>query len=467
MNIKMIRCCIILLMLTVGIYLPSSAQTFIPDARGYVTDPNFMTFIKEKKIQLVGTFDTLSVKPLVFVARVWKDNKSEYINNKGIIIQYSGGRQIDYAKYNKLVLENNRRLAKPVPLKVFNDGLKYGIKNSNDQIVIKPIYEKVDFLGFNGELDYGLISVQLEGKYGLLNHRGQQLIPTVYDFINSCNGCDVSNNLIKIQKDKKWGLATRKGEIIVPPMYYTVKPLTRKGQISIEVKTDQWQVKYGVIDSLGKEIFPPIYDAVDYISNINAFRILKVTDNSRKYGIANLSGKIILEPIYDDIGEFKNGLATVVLNGKYGIINQYGKNVLEPVYDHLLANFSPNIIIVKQGTYYGAIEVTKKVKIPLKYDRIYPGKNILFGKIGKQWYQIEQTGKERKLDFEIQALDTYYKQFRITKNNKQGLMDDTGKIIVAIKWDHIPDTFIGGVGIAKRDDKYYLVDFYGNEILKN
>lgn len=464
MNIKTIRICIILSIFIVRIYSQSFAQTFKPDAKGYITDPNFITFIKEKKFQLVGTFDTLSVNPLEFVAKVWKNNRNEYINNRGMIIQYSGSRKVDYAQYNKLVQENNRRSAKPVPLKIFNNGIKYGVKNNNDQIIVKPIYDRVSFLGYNGTLDYNLIWVEIAGKHGLLNGRGQQLIPAVYDFINSCNGCDRSNNLIKIQKNKAWGLATRKGEVIIPPTYYAIKPLTQKGQISIEVKVDQWQVKYGAIDSLGKVIFPPIYDAIDFISNINALRILKVTDDNRKYGMTTLSGKVIAETIYDDIGEFQKGLATITLNGQYGIIDQHGKMILEPIYDYLLANFSSNLIIVKQGAFYGAIDITKKVKVPLKYDRIYPGRNILFGQIGKQWFQIEPTGKEKKLDFEIQALDTYYKQFRIKKNEKQGLMDDTGKIIVPIKWDYIPNAFIGGIGTARRDGKFYLVDFYNNEI---
>ena len=49
--------------------------------------------------------------------------------------------------------------------------------------------------------------------------------------------------------------------------------------------------------------------------------------------IIDKTGKMIIQPVYDDALPFKEGLATVRLNGKYGFIDKSGKMIIQSVYD--------------------------------------------------------------------------------------------------------------------------------------
>ncbi|HED9505902.1 TPA: WG repeat-containing protein, partial [Campylobacter coli] len=47
------------------------------------------------------------------------------------------------------------------------------------------------------------------------------------------------------------------------------------------------------------------------------------------------SGKFAIKPKFDDIWDFREGLASVGLNGKIGLIDKSGKIVIEPKFDDI------------------------------------------------------------------------------------------------------------------------------------
>ncbi|ENR0975874.1 WG repeat-containing protein, partial [Campylobacter coli] len=46
-------------------------------------------------------------------------------------------------------------------------------------------------------------------------------------------------------------------------------------------------------------------------------------------------GEFAIKPKFDDIWDFREGLASVGLNGKIGLIDKSGKFVIEPKFDDI------------------------------------------------------------------------------------------------------------------------------------
>jgi len=76
-----------------------------------------------------------------------------------------------------------------------------------------------------------LFSVQKDGKYGIVDSKGNIIAPTIYDepiyFINE--------KVAKISKNKKYGVIDKKGRVIVPVIYdYLFSPLNLRYGFSLK-----------------------------------------------------------------------------------------------------------------------------------------------------------------------------------------------------------------------------------------
>ena len=169
--------------------------------------------------------------------------------------------------------ERNRQDARYNAFKVNG---KYGFKK--DGVVIIPA--KYDIASSFSE---GLSMVKLNGKYGFIDHNGNEVIPFRYNF-----AWNFSKDLAKVKHNGK----------------------------------------YGFINKIGKEVIPIKYDyAGDFCEGL-----AKVEHNG-KWGFVDLTGNEVTPIKYDCVGDFCEGLAKVELNGKYGFIDKNGTEVFSIVYD--------------------------------------------------------------------------------------------------------------------------------------
>ncbi len=62
----------------------------------------------------------------------------------------------------------------------YRKGDKWGFCTPSKDIVITPVYDNVSLFG-----ERCLAPIQLDGKYGVIDHRGNVIIPFRYDQISS------------------------------------------------------------------------------------------------------------------------------------------------------------------------------------------------------------------------------------------------------------------------------------------
>lgn len=141
--------------------------------------------------------------------------------------------------------------------------------------------------------DHGLCVAYKRGKCGVIDNRGNIVIPLKYRMIEIIN-----KDTIAVQKDSLWGAVNRKGEQVLP-------------DTSNSFLTYLKRIKYF-------NPVPKVATATD--------SLLLITFVHGKLGIANRNGQDIIKPVYEDIDEGKTipMLACFQKYGKWGYVDYHG-----------------------------------------------------------------------------------------------------------------------------------------------
>jgi len=230
--------------------------------------------------------------------------------------------------------------------------------------------------------------------------------------------------------------------------------------------------KYGYIDSKGKEVVPPIYDAAEKFRNGTAevvFREqLRIIDlngkviqkmeliqkakpidtkivvfkkvetfskyeetqslnngflkvrSGKKWGIADTSENEIVAPKYIEIKTFSHNYVRVKLKGKWGLIDMSGSEIISPKYNNII-KFGNDLAEVKSGRKWGLVDISGKEIVEPKYDEI--GTTIddcREIRIGSYWGLIDETGNEI-------VPPKYFNKSSLSKHSFGGFVDESGE----------------------------------------
>jgi hypothetical protein len=207
---------------------------------------------------------------------------------------------------------------------VRKDG-KRGLIDKSGKEVVPCIYDNYLY-GFK----CGLMKVNKNGKCGYVNEKGEEVIPLIYEGESSCS--DFFNNIAVVKLSHyylqgEYGCINTKGKLIVSPNYDRIDDHSDEGLIEYSLNG-----KSGMIDTLGNQVVSNIYESIGlgWDTFVEGFAI--VTKNGKK-GYINKKGKELIECIYEDACDFSDSLAAVKFNGKWGFINYKGKLEIQFQYD--------------------------------------------------------------------------------------------------------------------------------------
>jgi hypothetical protein len=176
------------------------------------------------------------------------------------------------------------------------------------------------------------------------------------------------------------------------------------------------------------------------LHDFNDKNVAVVVTKDWDVGVINTDGEIIVAfGKYAEIDKFSYEYARVIQSNdrcitvKYGIINTKGEVIIEPEYDYIYnINFYCGLAIVNKGGEYGVVSVDGNVVIQPEYDRII-------------------------------CMDDGY--IRGIKDDKESVLNLAGEIMICPGiYDKI-GSFLGGIALAQKNDKYYIINTRG-EIIK-
>ncbi len=172
-------------------------------------------------------------------------------------------------------------------------------------------------------------------KEGLISIDGKIIIDPIYDEISGY----FNNGFMRVRNNGKAGIVNEKGEIVIPIEYDNV--LDYKNGMFIAEKAN----KSGIIDTDNNIIIRFEYGRIRHFENDLAL----ITDKGTGY--VNKEDEIVIEPqnSFNLSGDFFNGLALIQKDSKYGFINKKNEIVIPNIYDNALPFRGEETIVHKDG----------------------------------------------------------------------------------------------------------------------
>lgn len=242
------------------------------------------------------------------------------------------------------------------------------------------------------------------------------------------------------------------------------------------IKGDNKKWSAGFINESGNIELPAIYDSKD-VSKYgfkNGVSWVKVY-GEKNYSLINNSGQIILKNKYEDVGYFKDSICAVFNNNKMGFINSYGEEIIPCEYNGSI-EFYENLIFVSKvddnNNKYGFLDKSGYTSIPFIFEKIdnckFVNGECLVKKEGK--YQIINKNGIELYSFESQIKNEYFSNEKIIScvenDNKKtyGLIDKNNKWIIPPIYEDI-SCFENNQAIVFQNNRYGIIDTIGNIIL--
>lgn len=187
-----------------------------------------------------------------------------------------------------------------------------------------------------GNIDYyngifGVSSVPSNGgsswpiKSALFDANRNLITGYDYEGIYADGLSNIYGEVICAQKDEKWGVINEKGEVLVPIEYDFIQNLSDNWEILHVSKKLNDEFKNGYIKTNGKVLFECKYDeAAEFEGGYGRLAL------NGKWALVDTNGNFVTEFIYDELEPFKEGIAVVTVNGKRGCIDT-SANVVVPI----------------------------------------------------------------------------------------------------------------------------------------
>ena len=279
---------------------------------------------------------------------------------------------------------------------VLNFKYDYVGTNEEDELVIVGIIDK----GFPNAFMY---------KYGFVDRYGNEVVPCMFDGIHRF----VDGVAPVYINGKGWGFIDKEKVLVTPKYLSSQNQRDICGTISNGlVVFKNKNKKYACLSKEDKLVAPFEYDDIDLFgfSHEGLIRVTKKTQDGELFGLLDKDGKEILPCKYNRISDFKNGVASVEIEGNKYWINKEGKEVGQPEITESKSGDQKEYKAVERDGKYGIVDSDGNAITPFKYDCI---RNILVSTHDQNTIKFSYNG---------------YAEVEI--NGLRGLIDETGKEVV-------------------------------------
>lgn len=345
-------------------------------------------------------------------------------------------------------------------------------------------YDEMENIFYEEEI----FRVQNDGKYGLANQEGEEILKCEYDSIESLKNIE---NAILVTKNGQYGLASGTGDLIIEPNYKEIKPLGKKYSDGYIVVNQENQ--YGIIDSNKRTVLETKYED---IKNVHGNNLYVVKENGN-WKIIDRNGEEKSTIPFDEISEINGETLVIQRDGKWGTVGLDGTVKVNVEYDELKWAFGENYIAKKEDK-YGIVNEQNEVVLPFEYislnyrsdanfiqaektetetivlDNTFQEKivGILSEVNTEKGYIRARVGDEYKyynfrLEEKIpQEVLTNHTLFLSIKDGKYGFVDKDGKVIVDYQYDDATEQNDYGYAAVKKDGKWGSINQEGKVVLE-
>ncbi len=357
-----------------------------------------------------------------------------YFHSPHIAVARLNGNVLFIDRWNRIVFENTwDTIIDNTPFRfgkcIVEKNGKRGVIDEMGNEVLPLVYSKINRLGERGQF-----AVQIVDKWGLMNDEGKTLYPIALDSISYYYSDDY--DVYKVKVRQKEGLLESTGRLIFPIIFDKISIICDY----IIVKQDGL---YGLYHK-EKQILPIEFEEMYHktTSASSKYRDLFLASKNHLWGVFDSLGNTVLPNKYNKIeynsGGRGNESFVIEKDGKWGYISIDG-NTIPPIYDSITVHqWHLKCLIVQLGERFGLVSTKGEVLLPIEYLSI----------------SIEP----------IRGLLTYNGFVYVKSEDGFGIYSDAGSCIIKPEYKEIRAGYDGYIVTAK-DDKKGLFSKNGNTIL--
>ena len=322
-----------------------------------------------------------------------------------------------------------------------DNGYRFGYANKKGKIILDTLYNEINRITELEGKDVYLITSN-NGRYGLVKN-GKEVLKNEYTDLSF----DVNNHLLIAQKDKIYGVVNLDGKNIIPIDYDNIII----GGKYIDAQKGEELL---IFNAKGEKIDT---DIISYNKVNDNYAI--IIDKNNNYNIVDNKDNKKLRENYTYIENVKDNYFIVTKNGKAGIIDGEGKLIIELKYDAIQKIEGTNVLQAIEENRTDIIDEEMKVHIGIEKAFMNKKENYikLYSENDVKYYNL--FGKETT----YKELFPNNKVYASKNNNKWGLVDSNGNIIVDYKYDLVTEQN-GNVAGIKKDGKWQIVNTEGKVI---
>lgn len=407
------------------------AQPFQPDEFGHVNSQKFKAFIAKKGYQLVGSYYEIEIgQNRMLAAKVLKENQWEFIDINGNEIKSKAEELGIDQNMPDLTLGHSKELPKALP--GANDWISEKYQSIRTPEGKGFVYDgdtlaKPIYESIMIHPSQRILIVKKENYYGVINDQGSLIIPIEYEAVSLIEK-GTSDLFYMVMKNGKTGVLSANNRITIPFKY------ERLTFMETYFRTEKKGIPcYGVISLDGEEILPNIYRGIN--STYKGYFIVTAgTPRKKSIGLTDLSGKFILDTIYSDYHQY----------GLSGLLIQFDRDQLNPV------KTTSEVFDIRTGIFVFPREEYGISKIAYRYGREVYDRTLNGWLLG--WAGM--SGKlliEPQYDMLNASNDSPF--LIAKKDNKYGVIDSIGNIVLPFNYEKLEhfDPFCFEAGIVRGD----------------
>lgn len=325
------------------------------------------------------------------------------------------------------------------------DGNKWGYIDEMGNVQIDAVYDWVD----DFDPDFGVAVVCVQGyedttQYGLINTKGEEIIPCQYNYIGSVDKCGWMSLEEADGEEYYFGIGNVEGDIYISSEYRYTMNIADSG-LFIAANADD---KYGVLDCDQNWVIQPAYDSLFAITN-------------EDWDVEQVDGKYVL---------------AASLNGQSGIVNTDEEVVVPFRYSEIdISSQNGQIKVADKDWNYGKITLDGEEVIPCQYDRLdpYNSEGLAIASRDGEYYILNSEGETQG---RVTAVDdVWYMDHThavVEKDEYYGIVDSDGSWVIEpecqninLSEHYITVSYDGEQEILLDIDGNYLNSSYGGYIL--
>lgn len=341
---------------------------------------------------------------------------------------------------------NDETEDKSIIYSVIEENGKFGVKNQDEKIIVKPQYEQIVIPNEHRGV---FICDNAGEKTVIYNEKGSEIFKD-YESVEPIRLSNLleekyERNAIIYQKNGKYGLLSITGKVILDARYEQIYSLGYK-ENEIIVKDNN---KYKIYDIKGKQLIKDEFDSIqsdEYYNEQNGYKksgyiVCKTTSDGYRYGYYDYDYDEVLTPDYNqilrivDVTDKNNVYLIAAQNGQYGVFINNAK-IINTQYQFINYEKEFNLFIAERTGKYGAFNEKGTEVLKVEYDSLEVKGIYIYTKKGEDKKVFDKDGKEVKISFDTIIEKTDNDNIFIKfENNKYGVIDKEEKTLIDCEYD--------------------------------